>query len=233
MKLLILVFLFTGFAHAGLKSPFPSTVEQLTINNSHKVDDKLYRGMAPLGKVQELIDFGVTDILIFKNQTRNEVDQQLEEISDKGGGFSVRQIDFLWHDYPSYKMACEQAIVALRYMREVNEQPGRKLFFHCTVGEDRTGFLAGLWRMLAQGWSKRKAFYREMCENGYANGNPQKPDYVVGEIREDLSPLYMYMANQIELGNLSLGDLDPSICKDDLADDKIMYCRSSSRYPQQ
>ena len=72
-----------------------------------------------------------------------------------------------------------------------------------------------------------------MCENGYANGNPNKPDYVVGEIRESLSPLYIYMSQQIMNGNLSLGNLNTDICRNDIDRDvKILYCRDSSKFPK-
>lgn len=231
MKTLILFILRTTAALAGLSSPFPSTVDGISIKNTHAVDENIYRGMAPLGKIEELIDFGITDIIIFKNQTRTEIDEEMLELENKEAQMNVSQFEFLWHDYPSYKKACEDTIKALRILRSVHEMKRRKVFFHCTVGEDRTGFLAGLWRMLSQNWSKRKAFYLEMCENGYANGNPQKPDYVVGEIREDLTPLYMYMAAKIEAGELSLGELTTDICTDRIGEQKILRCRASSRYP--
>ncbi len=231
MKSLLFLSLFISLkAIASLSSPFPSSVEGLSIKNSHQVSHNIYRGMNPLGKIDELINFDITDIIIFKNQTRTEIDDQYLEMENKSAQMMSLQVDFLWHKYPSYKVACEQTLQALTLMREVNEDSNRKLFFHCTVGEDRTGHLAGLWRMLSQGWSMRKAFYNEMCENGYANGNPQKPDYVVGEIRKDLTPLFMYMAQKIESGELSLGVLSKATCQDEIPAQKILRCKSSSRY---
>ena len=68
MKKLSLILFFTANAFASLSSPFPSTVKGITINNTHQVGsfNKIYRGQAPLGKIEQLSDFGITDILIFK-----------------------------------------------------------------------------------------------------------------------------------------------------------------------
>ena len=69
-----------------------------------------------------------------------------------------------------------------------------------------------------------------MCENGYANGNPNKPNYVVREIREDLTPLFLYMSDKIASGKLKLSNLSKLICKNKIPlNVKRMYCRSSSK----
>ena len=239
MKKSILLFLVLTWSLQAfaLKSPFPSTVSGITINNTHAVDDsgKVFRGQAPLGKVEELRDLGFTDILIFKNQTRNEIDKEYAELIEKDSGhIQTKQIDFLWHAYPSYKMACEQIIEGLKYIKEVKESKDRKIFFHCTVGEDRTGALSGLWRMLTSNYSKKKAFYTEMCENGYGHGNANKPWYVYNEIRNDLTPLYIYMANKIESGELTYDDINSDICTDNIEKKKAekLKCKVSSKFPR-
>lgn len=238
MKTFILATLVAwSFNALALKSPFPSTVEGITINNTHAVGDagKIFRGQAPLGKVEQLRDFGITDILIFKNQTRKEIDQEYEELRTKDAAhINVKQYDFLWHAYPSYKLACEQMIEGLRFIKEVKESKDRKIFFHCTVGEDRTGALAGLWRMLDSKYSMKKAFYQEMCENGYEHGNANKPWFVYNEIRKDLTPLFIYMAKKIESGELSYNNISASICKDDieLKPSPKLRCKVSSKFPR-
>jgi len=230
-------FLLLSVAQASLRSPFPSTVEGITIQNTHEVSPGIYRGQAPLGKIRELLKLGVTDILIFKNQTKNEIDRELEEIREleKQNDLIMRttQVDFLWHDYKSYKMACEKTIDALKIMNSVSQSPKKKLFYHCTVGEDRTGFLSGIWKMLTSKKSKKQAFYYEMCENGYGRGNPHKPNYVVNEIREDLTPLFSYMANLISSGKISLKKLTKKYCRDDIGKWPELNCRVSGRFEAQ
>ena len=221
----------------ALSSPFQSSVEDITIKNTHAVgtEGKIYRGQAPLGKIQELDQFGITHILIFKNQTRKEIDQEYAELLEKGAGhIQTKQIDFLWHAYPSYKLACEQMIEGLKYIKFVKESGSGKMYFHCTVGEDRTGALAGLWRMLDSGYSLRKAFYLEMCENGYGHGNKNKPWYVYNEIRKDLTPLFVYMAKKIQTGELSYDNINSDICQEDIEKQKQekLKCKVSSKFPR-
>lgn len=105
------------------------------------------------------------------------------------------------------------------------------MFYHCTVGEDRTGLLSGLWLLLNTKKSIQYVFKNQMCENGYEAGNPQKPAYVVNEIREDLTPLFMMMATKIKRGELSLSNLTTKICFSSI-DFKADYfqCEGSSKY---
>lgn len=233
MKNLTLLFILvsSSLLFAGLTSPFKSTVEGITINNTHNVgpNDNVFRGMAPLGKIAELKSFGITDFLIFKNQTRNEIDKQLEEIKSLYNP-KIKQFDFFWHDFSSYKESCIQTIQALRYIRKISSSKNRKLFFHCTVGEDRTGMLAGLWRMLSQGWSVGETFKNEMCERGYENGNGNKPDYVVNEIRSDLTPLFLYMGKLIENKKLRIDYLTERYCTDTIEMDHDYRCKTSSKF---
>lgn len=241
MKLIFLGALYTTLSLEvwGFTSPFASSVEGLSIPNSHYVDNTLQiiRGMHPLGKVQELVDLGVSDILIFKAQSKKEVDTEISQLLLEGYSLeNITHIPFIWKDIDSYKESCEQVIQALKLMEEVYLSNDRKLFFHCTVGEDRTGLLAGVWRMLSQDWSANEAFEFEMCENGYGRGNPQKPyTPVVKPIRKELTPLFDWLAMYIETGNLRLGELDLGICE--FADSEILKesskrrCEISSLYP--
>lgn len=231
MKTLLLVLILSFNAQASLTSPFKSTVPELTIPNSHEISPRIIRGMAPLGKIQELKDFGVTDILIFKNQTRDEIDRERAEIDLIAPTTNVIQMDFPWHNVESYVETCKLTVKALRHMRAVTKNPNRKMFLHCTVGEDRTGLLSGLWTLLNLKQTIQKVFKNQMCENGYEAGNPQKPAYVVNEIREDLTPLFMMMATKIKQGQLSLKDLTTKICYSNVdLEASIPMCENSSKY---
>ncbi len=231
---LLSVLLLTVTANAGLKSPFESSVEGINIPNTHDVegDGTILRGMAPFGHINELVAADVTDILIFKNQTRGEVDKEIKLLKEAGySSDNIHHIAFKWKGFESYQVACEQTIEALQIMKRVWEKGG-KTFFHCTVGEDRTGYLAGLWRMMSAGWTKNEAFEGEMCENGYGHGNPQKPWKVYGAIRKDLTPLYIAMAGLVEQGSLSYDRIDASVCQDLKVnlEQKVPTCKVSSKY---
>jgi hypothetical protein len=213
---LIVIIISLQTAEAGLKSPFQSTVDGLTIPNAHYVslNDSVIRGMAPtVGHIDELVELGITDVLIFKNQTRNEVDKEI--ISLKKAGFknnSIHQINFKWKEYESIQVACEQTIQAFQIIKRVREK-GNKIFFHCTVGEDRTGLLSGLYKMMNEGLTREDVFQNEMCEKGYEAGNSHKPWVVVKAIRKDLTPLFKKMAKAINMGMISLEDLGRSNCQ--------------------
>lgn len=243
MKFFIIGLLFSQMTMANFKSPFPSTVKGVTIPNTHYVgSSRVLRGMAPAGKIHELLDIGVTDVLIFKNETRTEVTDELVALEDeKSNWFNVHHIPFLWKDITDYKKACVQTVKALKILKEVKDSNDRKIFFHCTVGEDRTGMLSGLWRMLNNKWKARNAFKYEMCENGYASGNPDKPSFVAGAINRDLTPLFKTMASLIKKQRLTVDNLDITACDDyydryiqneaDKFGQKELICQKSSRYP--
>ncbi len=211
---------------ATLESPFPSDVTGLTIPNAHEMirgPGRVIRGNAPNQRVGELIDLGITDVLMFK--TPNDVpgtdtnDLAVERVAIEQAAraanrdVNVHWIPFAWRDVRDPELACRQLVQGLRLIEEVAKDAHRSLFFHCTVGEDRTGMLAGLSRMIHQGWSKRGAFQNEMCAHGYERGNPGKPDFVVQTIRRELTPIYLRMAGMIETGRLSAKKLNESVCR--------------------
>ena len=157
-----------------------------------------------------------TDILIFKNGGTEEIAGQRQAMekmeSETGKSINVKRIHFPWKDIKDYVKVCEDTVEALQLMKEVEESKDRRLFFHCTVGEDRTGHLSGLWRILVHNWSRKKAFYREMCKRGYARGNPNKPRKVYSAIRKSLTPLYVKMAHMIGDKELTYDNLDKKAC---------------------
>lgn len=221
-------------ANAGLTSPFPSSISELSTPNSHFVDqdEKIIRGMTPKN-LQELKDFDVKDIVIFKSQTRKEVDKEIKGL--KAIGYktkNIHHIPFRWKGFESYQVACEQTIQALKIIKKNQQASDGKVFFHCTVGEDRTGYLAALFRMMDQNWTAADAFQNEMCENGYGKGNPRKPWKVYGAIRKELTPLFLHMSELITSGQLSMNNLDESICHIPVQQTlQVPKCENSSRLP--
>jgi hypothetical protein len=166
--------------------------------------------------VQELVDAGVTDVVIFKNELKHEVQDEEDALENLGiTGKHVLHLDFRWKNIESFTTACQQTIQALAFLDQVANKKDAKAYFHCTVGEDRTGMLAGLIRMLEEGWSVEKAFESELCQNGYEAGNPAKPPKVVQAIRKELTPVFLKMAFLIESKALTRDSIDASLCKDD------------------
>jgi hypothetical protein len=188
----------------------------LSIKNAHLVAEgqgKVYRGSEPLGKENELARLGVTDVLIFKNPTGTEVSQEVKNL--KAAGFlpqNIHQVSFEWKKSANESSQCTKLMDALDILSKVYQTTGKSIFFHCTVGEDRTGMLAGLFRMIVQRSSVKDIFQSEMCGRGYEAGNSRKPKNVVEEIRGGLTPLFLRFAYLIDKGELNLQRIDPRIC---------------------
>lgn len=203
-KLFLAAFLISFYSFAG---------DGLTIHNSFKVDKEgnIYRGKEPKTLVEELAHLGFSDVIIFKNEVKNEVTKEIDNLKELG--LTPHHIPFRWKDYPSMQEACEQTVEALNLIHRIKENNG-KVFIHCTAGEDRTGMLAGLYRMLEERVSKTKVFQEEMCARGYSNGNPKKPGIVTGAIQKELTPLFNTLALKIERGEWKLGKISKRSCQD-------------------
>lgn len=197
----------------GLSSPFDSDVEGISVPNTHWVDadQAVLRGMEPRTPEQfdELKAAGVKRVLIFKNSTGK--DDVGREIASWGlPQKDVLHVPFQWKDLPDFKTPCEQTLAALKFLRE-SEEANQRVFFHCTVGEDRTGHLAAMYALLFENADAADAFGADMCEHGYGSGNPQKPGFVLGKLEEDLTPLFRAMAFLVQQGILTQA-LEPEAC---------------------
>lgn len=197
----------------GLSSPFDSSAEGVSTPNAHWVDGAMtvLRGMEPRTPEEfaELKAAGIARVLIFKNVTGKD------DVAKEIAGWAlpskdVLHVPFAWKDLPGFQAPCEQTVQALRFI-QASAKAKKKVFFHCTVGEDRTGYLAALHAMLFEGASERAAFDQDMCEHGYAEGNPQKPGFVTGKLEEGLTPLYRSMAFLVATKKLTTA-LDASVC---------------------
>ena len=212
MKTLLLGLALTSFAAFAT---FDSTVEGLTIENTHLLDGQLIlRGSQPLKKTAELKDWGIQSVLIFKNPTKLEPEKNevlKEQQALDALGIAHHQIDFRWKNLASPELACRQVIKALDYLAS-NKAAGIVTYFHCTVGEDRTGLLAGMWRMLNDGFSELRAWREEMCAHGYADSNRAKPSAVATAIHQELTPLFRALAAKVRAGELNLQNLNPEVC---------------------
>jgi hypothetical protein len=108
--------------------------------------------------------------------------------------------------------ACEQTVEALNIMHEVKANGGM-VFIHCTAGEDRTGMLSGLYRMMEEGVSSEEVFRSEMCDRGYSDGNQKKPSFVTSAIQKELTPLFIALSEKVESGSWKLGKLSKKSCQ--------------------
>lgn len=187
-------------------------VDGLTIPNSHQVDKEgnVFRGRQPEKKVDELAHIGITDVIIFKNDVKGEVAKEITELNRLG--IKSHHIPFRWKQYPSMQEACEQIVQAITIIRDVKKVNG-KSFLHCTAGEDRTGTVMGLYRMMTEKMTQAQVFRSEMCPRGFSDGNPHKPKAVTSAIEAELTPLFVTLAGKVEKGELKINTLSKASCK--------------------
>ena len=230
---LLLLAASTSFAFG---SSFESEVPGLSIPNSHvllqgsKDQPLVLRGMTPTAdQIDELKSVGVEKIIIFKNETKNEVQKEIKELRDQGfANRDVLHVDFPWKDLTNFQDSCRMTVQALQFLDE-SVAADKPVFFHCTVGEDRTGYLAGLFQI----WqnpdvSVQKVFQSELCDRGYEAGNTRKPKQVVAAIRATLTPTFMQMASLLKTWKKQGASLDVSLCNEveaDLVKAKIPVCK--------
>lgn len=214
MKTLLISLLFfaSGPSFAALKGS--------SIPNAHIIyqeqEASLIRGRAPATQkqFQELLDLGVSEFLIFKIDTKGEVRKEQELLQKMGvPANSITHIAFPWKDLTDFKSSCTMTIQALRTLEQAVAD-NKSLYFHCTVGEDRTGYLSGLWGIWAGTYlSASESVEKELCARGYEAGNPNKPYRdVVLKIRETLTPMYLKMALLLEESKRRGKPLDESLC---------------------
>lgn len=181
------------------------------IGNFFQVDreGQVFRGKEPKEFATDLKRMGITDVLIFKNETKNEVSTEIANLS----ALKIKSyhIPFKWKNFESVQVACEQVVDALNIIHRVKASR-RSIFFHCSLGEDRTGMLAGLYRMLEEGANTQDVFFNEMCARGYSDGNPKKPGMVYGAIQKELTPLFLAIAQKIEQRQWTLGRINRQSC---------------------
>jgi hypothetical protein len=191
-------------------------VPGLNLGNTHLVyegEGKLIRGHEPAKKAEELKNIGVTDVVIFKTQNKNEVTNEIAALEGLGlAEDRIHHVEMPWRDIKD-DGACRQTVAALNLLLGIGRTPGAVGYFHCSAGQDRTGLLAGLFRMTAEGWSAEKAFYSEMCNHGYGFGDVKRPANVSSAVETGLTPIFLQLASQIEGGGFALtSNLDPNLC---------------------
>jgi len=118
------------------------------VPNFGKVSSTLYRGAQPSKEgFAKLHKLGI-DIVVDLRGSR-ESERQLVN------GLGMKYVALPWHCYSPRDEHFAQFLALLR------ENPGKKVFVHCRLGDDRTGMEIAAYRMAEQGWSAEEAS-REM-----------------------------------------------------------------------
>jgi hypothetical protein len=115
------------------------------VPNFGKVTPTLFRGAQPSEKgFEELAKMGV-DIVVDARGERAA--SEGKEVSRLG----MKYVAIPWHcPFP-------RDDVFARFLKLVRENPDKKVFVHCRLGDDRTGMMVAAFRMADEGWTADEA----------------------------------------------------------------------------
>ncbi len=211
-------------ADVHLVSPYPSSVANFPLANFHLVaknKGSVYRGMRPMNAehAKILVDqANISDVLIFR-ETTADVPKEEEMGWFKNLGLSdenISYVPFRWRGFENdFKRPCLETLEALEKIKLALATSSKSLFVHCTVGEDRTGYLMGLYRMAFEKWNFSKAHREEMCARGYADANVQKPEFVNTAVHDNISVLFLKMEYGLKTKKWSAARLNRAFCEKD------------------
>jgi len=122
------------------------------VPNFGQVTPTLYRGGQPSARgFEKLAQMGI-DMVVDTGQSKR--DEKLIK------NLRMAYISLPWHcPFPKDE-------VFERFLKITRENPGKKIFVHCRLGDDRTGMMIAAYRIGQQGWTAQEAM-QEMHEFGF------------------------------------------------------------------
>jgi hypothetical protein len=128
------------------------------VPNFGKVTPILFRGAQPSEKgFEALAKMGVYIV----------VDARGERAASEG-----KEVNRLGMKYVAIPWHCPfpHDDVFARFLKLLRENPGKKVFVHCRLGDDRTGMMVAAYRMADEGWTANEAML-EMQRFGFTRSH--------------------------------------------------------------
>lgn len=115
------------------------------LSNFGEVTPKLYRGGQPgADGLKELKKMGVSIVIDMRSSRSQHEQTAVEQLG-------MDYVSIPWHcPFPS-----DDTFV--KFLQVIERNPGKKIFVHCRLGDDRTGMAIASYRMAEQGWSADEA----------------------------------------------------------------------------
>jgi len=137
-----------------------SFAQRLTINgipNAAEVTPKLYRGGQPTEQGFEALSrMGVTLVVDLRGSRESE----RERVTKLGMQYAA----IPWHcPFPR-----DDAFAS--FLTLLRQNPTKKVFVHCRLGDDRAGMTIAAYRMAEQGWTAQEAM-KEMKAYGFSSSH--------------------------------------------------------------
>lgn len=124
------------------------------VPNFGQVSPNLYRGALPSAQgLQSLKGMGIDIVVDLRPLDKTE--------ETEVGKLGMQYVSIPSHcPFPTDKPWAQ-------FLRVIQDNPGKKIFVHCRLGEDRTGMAVAAYRIADEGWSAAEAM-REMQSFGFS-----------------------------------------------------------------
>jgi protein tyrosine phosphatase (PTP) superfamily phosphohydrolase (DUF442 family) len=132
----------------------PVVISKKLIPDFAEVSPTLYRGAQPRKHgFEALAKMGVQIVIDLRGDRKGE----RKEVTRLG----MQYVPMHWEcSFPKDKTFAE-------FLTLIRNNPGKKIFVHCRVGDDRTGMMIAAYRMADEGWSSKQAM-QEMTKYGFS-----------------------------------------------------------------
>ena len=126
------------------------------LGNFGEVTPNLYRGGQPgADGLKELKKMGVSIVVDMRGGQSEHEKTAVEELG-------MDYVSIPWHcPFPSDEPF-------IKFLKLIEQNPGKKIFVHCRLGDDRTGLAIATYRIAEEGWSADEAM-KEMELFGFRN----------------------------------------------------------------
>ena len=124
------------------------------VPNAGQVTANLYRGGQPTTTgFQALANMGINIVVDQRGSREGE--------SERVAKLGMRYVSIPWHcPFPKDETFA-------RFLILLRQNPGKKVFVHCRLGDDRTGMMVAAYRMAEQNWTAAEA-KKEMEAFGFS-----------------------------------------------------------------
>ena len=136
---------------------FGQPLKMAGVPNAGKVTPTLYRGGQPsTAGFKALANIGINIVVDLRGSRKDE-----SELVTRLG---MQYVSIPWHcPFPKDD-------VFARFLTLLRQNPGKKVFVHCRLGDDRTGMNIAAYRMAEQGWTATQAM-QEMEAFGFTSAH--------------------------------------------------------------
>ena len=124
------------------------------VPNAGQVTANLYRGGQPTTTGFEVLaNMGINIVVDLRGSRESE--------SERVAKLGMRYVSIPWHcPFPKDETFA-------RFLILLRQNPGKKVFVHCRLGDDRTGMMVAAYRMAEQNWTAAEA-KKEMEAFGFS-----------------------------------------------------------------